>query len=142
MDLSNLKTAQESRTLNLTHPSTGEILKAGDAPEDGSKDLRRPFTIDLLSSDTNNYKSEFNKLMKEARDQKGEQTARQAEEKACGMLAKVTTGWHLVMDGKPLEFTTEAAKDLYFNPEYTWIREQVEAFMRDRSNFIQGSLKA
>jgi hypothetical protein len=127
MDLSNLKATQEARKLELLHPANGSVLEL-----DG-----KAFTIDLLSSDTNNYKSEFNKLMKAAREQKGEQTARDAEEKACDMLAKITTGCYLVMDGKPLKFSTAAMKDLYFNPEYTWIREQVEAFIRDRGNFIK-----
>jgi hypothetical protein len=127
MDLSNLKATQEAQKLELLHPANGSVLEL-----DG-----KAFTIDLLSSDTNNYKSEFNKLMKAAREQKGEQTARDAEEKACDMLAKITTGCYLVMDGKPLKFSTAAMKDLYFNPEYTWIREQVEAFIRDRGNFIK-----
>jgi hypothetical protein len=75
--------------------------------------------------------------MKEARSQKGEPTARESERKACNMLAKVTTGCHLIMDGKKMKFSTEAMAELYFNPEYTWIREQVEAFIRNRANFIK-----
>ena len=128
MDLSNLAATQDAKSLELLHPSTGAVLK-----DDSGKE----FTIDLLSSDTNSYKSEFNKLMKAAREQKGEQTAREAEEKACDMLAKITVGCHLVMNGKPLKFSFSAMKDLYFNPEFTWIREQVEAFIRDRGNFIK-----
>ena len=129
MDLSNLKATQDAQSLELLHPSTGAVLK---------DDSGKAFTIELLSSDTNSYKSEFNKLMKAAREQKGEQTARDAEEKACDMLAKITVGCYLVMDGKPLKFSTDNIKDLYFNPEFTWIREQVEAFIRERSNFIKG----
>jgi len=53
-------------------------------------------------------------------------------------LAKITVGCYLVMDGKPIKFSAQAIKDLYFNPEFTWIREQVEAFIRERSNFIKG----
>ena len=128
MDLSNLKATQDAQSLELLHPSTGTVLK---------DDSGKAFTIDLLSSDTNSYKSEFNKLMKAAREQKGEQTARDAEEKACDMLAKITVGCYLVMEGKPLKFSAQAIKDLYFNPEFTWIREQVEAFIRDRANFIK-----
>lgn len=127
MDLSNLKASQDAQVLTLLHPSTGAILE-----QDG-----KPFTISLLSADTNSYKSEFNKIMKAARDAKGEQTARDAEEKACDMLAKVTVDCNLVMDGKKLKFSVPAIKDLYFNPEFTWVREQVEAFIRDRSNFIK-----
>jgi len=128
MDLSNLKATHEAQKLELLHPSDGSVLTDGKG---------NAFTIGLLSADTNNYKSEFNKLMKAAREQKGEQTARDAEEKACDMLAKITTDCHLVMDGKPLKFSVAAIKDLYFNPEFTWIREQVEAFIRDRGNFIK-----
>ena len=127
MDLSNLKASQDAQTLELLHPANGSVLE-----QDG-----KPFTISLLSSDTNNYKSEFNKLMKAARDAKGEQTARDAEEKACDMLAKVTTDCYLIMDGKKLKFSVSTMKDLYFNPEFTWIREQVEAFIRERANFIK-----
>lgn len=133
MDLSSLAATQEAQSLKLLHPSTGVELK---------DDAGKAFTIDLLSSDTNSYKSEFNKLMKAAREQKGEQTAREAEEKACDMLAKITVGCYLVMSGKPLKFSVGAMKDLYFNPEFTWIREQVEAFIRDRGNFIQASQMA
>jgi hypothetical protein len=129
MDLSNIKVAQEAQTLELLHPVSGEVIK---------DDSGKAFSIDLLSSDTNSYKAEFSKLMKAARENKNEQTARDAEEKACSMLAKITTGCNLIMDGKKVKFSEEVMKDLYFNPEYTWIREQVEAFIRERSNFIKG----
>lgn len=132
MNLSNLKASQDSQTLTLLHPTEGTPIES-----DG-----KAFTIDLLSSDTNQYKSEFNKIMKMAREAKGEQTARNAEEKACEMLASLTTGCYLIMDegGKPMKFTKEAMKELYFNPEFTWIKEQVEAFIRDRTNFMKASL--
>ena len=137
MDLANLGTSQESKSLVLLHPKTDLPLKIGDAPKEGEKDTRKSFTIDLLSADTNSYKSEFSKLMKIAREAKGEQTAREAEEKACAMLAKITTGCNMIFNGKPFKFSTDAMKDLYFDPKYTWIREQVEKFIRDRSNFIE-----
>ena len=133
MDLSNLAVTQESKTLELLHPVDGNVVK---------DDEFGAFTISLLSSDTNNYKSEFNKLMKIAREQKNEQTARNAEEKACEMLSKITTGCNIILDKKidkkPMKFSEKAIKDIYFDPRWTWIREQVEAFIRDRANFIKG----
>jgi len=132
MDLSSLKASQEAQVLELLHPANGTVIKDSEFGV---------FTISLLSSDTNNYKSEYEKLMKAARESKGTISARHSEEKACVMLAKITTGCNIILDKKvdkkPLKFSTTAMKDLYFNPEYTWLREQVEAFIRDRGNFIK-----
>ena len=132
MDLSNLAVSQECKTLTLVHPVTGVELK---------DKKHGAFTIDLLSSDTNGYKSEFNKLLKIARESKVDQTARDAEEKASEMLSKITKGCNLILDESvdknPMKFSEKAMKDLYFNPKFTWVREQVEAFIRDRENFIE-----
>lgn len=127
MDLSNIKISQESQSMTLMHPVEGTELV---------DDSGKAFTIDLMSSDTNIYKSEFSKLMKLARTLK-DQTPRDADEKACGILSKITTGCHLIMNGKKFKFTEVAMAELYLNPEYSWIKEQVEAFIRNRGNFIK-----
>jgi len=127
MDLANLGTKQDSVEMELLHPQTNEVLKDKDG---------KSFTISLLSSDTNKYKSEFNSVVKAARQTKHELTAREQESNACKLLASVTTGCYLVFNSKPFAFSADAMADLYLNPQYTWLREQVESFIRDRSNFI------
>ena len=128
MDLSNITTEQEAQVMELLHPVTGEVIR---------DDKDKAFTITLLGSDTNSYKAEFNAVLKEVRAQKKDQTERESEKRGATMLAKITTDCYLIMDSKKMKYSVEAMADLYFNPEYTWIREQVEAFTRNRANFIK-----
>lgn len=128
MDLANLKISQEAYTMPLLHPVTGKNL----TDDDGVN-----LSIDILSSDTNIYKSEFIKLMKEARANEDE-APRETERKACMVLAKISTGCHLIVEGKKLKHSVDAMADIYFTPEYSWIKEQVEKAIRSRENFIQG----
>jgi hypothetical protein len=47
----------------------------------------------------------------------------------------VTTGWSgIVWEGQPLGFSEENAKMLF--TARPWIRDQMDAFMADRSNFF------
>ena len=128
MDLSNLGTEQESCVMELLHPVTKEVIK---------DDKEKAFSISLLSVDTNQYKNEFNKVIKAARASKSEQTATAAEKRACELLASMTTDCHLIMDGKKLPSDAVSMTKLFMDPKYTWIREDVEAYIRDRSNFMK-----
>lgn len=127
MDLANLGTTQDSVKMELRHPKTNEVLRDKEG---------KAFTISLLSADTNKYKSEFNKVLRSARDAKEEQTAQDQSVKACQLLADVTTDCYFVFGEKQFAFSNEAIAKLYVKPEYTWIREQVAAFINDRANFI------
>ena len=128
MDLNVLGTAQESCVMELLHPVTQEVIL---------DDKGKAFSLSLLSADTNKYKAEYSKVIKLARSKKTEQTMRESEERACELLAEVTTDCHLIMDGKKVVNDKASICELYLNPQYSWIREQVEQFMRDRSNFIK-----
>lgn len=52
-------------------------------------------------------------------------------------LAKLTTGWNITMGGEKAEFTPQAALALYANPKLSFVREQVTAFIEDRTNFLR-----
>ena len=126
-DLASLGTKQDSVKMELLHPETNEVL----TDEEGNA-----FTISLLSSDTNKYKSEFSKVIKAANKTKHDMTTQEQEKKACDLLASITTDAYFVFDKKPFTFSEAAIAELYLKPQFTWLREQVEQFIRDRSNFI------
>lgn len=51
------------------------------------------------------------------------------------ILAAVTVGWENIdANGKPLEFSKDAAKELYL--KFDWIAEQVRTAVYTRSNFF------
>jgi len=60
------------------------------------------------------------------------------KQQALDDLVLLTAGWTLDgIDGKPVEFTEEAARELYSDAGMAWLREQGEDFVRDRSNFLR-----
>lgn len=55
-------------------------------------------------------------------------------------LASFTVGWEgIARDGKPLEFSRQAAIDLYSRPEAAWLKRQVQAGLGNIENFIRTS---
>lgn len=57
------------------------------------------------------------------------------EKIALRMLAACVLSWEIQQDGQPLPLTTRAAIQLL---EISWVREQVDAFAADRSQYLQG----
>lgn len=58
------------------------------------------------------------------------------EQETIELLASVTKGWdNVVVDGNPLPFSKENAAALY--ERFPWIKEQVDAAIGDRANFIK-----
>lgn len=53
-----------------------------------------------------------------------------------------TLGWRELLDdeGNPIPYSADAARKLYEDREYTWIREQVKEFLGQRANFIRRSV--
>jgi len=53
------------------------------------------------------------------------------------ILAEATLGWRgIESNGKPVEFSKKKAEQLYKNAPY--IRDQVDVFIANRSNFMKG----
>lgn len=135
LDLSNLQVQEEPVKMELNHPQTGEVLHDAELGD---------FYIMLHGSDSRHYRGLINaqsnnRLLKAQRSGRAQtQTAEQIEAQATTLLAGCTVGWNLRMDGKALEFSTEKAKELYSNPAYAWIREQVDSFIHQRQNFLKG----
>ena len=71
---------------------------------------------------------------------RGKITAEELEDTAAEMLAAQTKGWKLInFEGEDIDFpfTKANAVELYSNPSFSWIHEQVNEFVDERANFIK-----
>lgn len=133
MDLSNLKVDPKNQvaTLELKHPITFETLE----DEDGNK-----VTITLNGPDSDAVRRAerewADKRLKEGiRRKKVNVTTAQIEEQAINVDVAATVDWSgIEVDGDEFEYSPENARVLY--KKFPWIREQVEEFFNDRSNFM------
>lgn len=127
MDLANLnltEMAEKGAWLTLTHPTTGADL-----------DIR----IRLAGADSPAWKkaekSQTNKrLANLSRKGNLSMNADEIEERGIALLAAVTLAWENIEEhGQAYPCNEANARQLY--RKYDWIREQVDAFVGDRSNF-------
>ena len=66
------------------------------------------------------------------------------QEGRMALLLRVTRGWRsndadgsvIVFDGVPILFTPDEARKLYSDVRFTWIKDQVIAFVSNRENFF------
>lgn len=134
MDLSKInieQMAEAGADMELVHPVSDEAMLQDD---------KSPITIKLLGTDSKAYRNknrDFQRKriakMTKSRSKTIDYTV--SDEDACELLAECTIGWSgIIVEGKPLEFSKEAAENLYF--EFSWIREQVDVFIGDRANFF------
>lgn len=128
MDLSSLKPV-EGATLELLDPVTREVLTCD---KDG-----KPFTVTLLGADSEKWQGMVNNNIEKMLDARkgGKKDNQSTSERACEMLARATTDCYIVENKKKVPCDYENLKRIY--SEYKWIREQAEAFINDRANFIK-----
>lgn len=101
----------------------------------------KPVTIRLAGMDTTRWQkardSVFNRVLKTS-GPRGPQwkTAEEQRGDEAFMLASVTIAWDGVTD---TECTPANAKQFYLSPQNNFIREQVDAFVGERRNFLKAS---
>ena len=123
----NFKDAEPHR-VELTNPANEETLRG----EDG-----QAVWIMVHGADSNVFRAAMrsygNKKLQKASKK---QTVEELEQVSCKVLAAATTGWsnNFTVSGQMLEFSQQNAEWLY--TEFQWIREQVDTFVNDRSNFL------
>lgn len=144
MDLSNLAVSQEAFELEILHPVTGEVLKDKEDEYDDKGKLiskGKPFTVSILSSDTNISKKEMDDTIRAARKKviggRGEITKRDQYIMECGAISRVTTGCYLILNGKKVKYSQSAIFELVANPAYTWLKNQLQIGIDNRENFIK-----
>jgi len=137
MDLSKFnveKMAEMGADMPIEHPATGDELKQDDD---------KPITIKVLGTDSKAYRNKNREFQREriakmTRNRKKTIDYTVGDEDACTLLAECTVGWEgIELDGEAIEFSKEAAYDLYLSQ--SWIREQVDMFIGDRANFFRNA---
>ena len=125
MDLAKLdivSPANEGVWMELEHPVTGEPL--------GVK-------IKLAGTDSDYYKKELRRQQNK-RLKKGIRNinAEELEAEAVELLVACTLDWEGVeLEGQALECNPENVRKIY--KKFPWIKEQVDAFINNRANFIK-----
>lgn len=113
-------------SMPVKHPVTGEptdavILVAGVDSEQYQVAQRQAWERRLDRSSQGRNKPTFEEY----------------EQDGLELLVACTVGWSgLSKDGKDLDYTPAAARKLYSDPRYVWLRTQVDRFIGDRANFF------
>ena len=119
--LDTAKVAEEGAELRVAHPTTGEDLG---------------ITITLIGTDSKTFRDiSKSRATASLKKKTREIDLDQNESDAVDLLAKCTKGWSGVTEnGKEVAFSFDNAVQLY--TKYLWLREQIDRFMADRSNFL------
>lgn len=124
MDFAKINLSKDAETgawMAVEHPVTGEIVE-------GTR-------IHLRGQDGQTYKSAYAKIMQKYQGKK-KLSASVIERQASELLAALTIGWEGIESGnKAIEFSFEAAADLY--EQQPWLRDQIDRFVADRGNFAK-----
>ena len=119
--LDTAKVAEEGADLRVAHPTTGEDLG---------------ITITLIGTDSKTFRDiSKSRATASLKKKTREIDLDQNESDAVDLLAKCTKGWSgITENGKEVAFSYDNAVQLY--TKYLWLREQIDRFMADRSNFL------
>ena len=132
MDLTKLDVvslANEGSRLELIHPTTGEPLTDEGKPA-------KPYFIQLLGSDSDAYRNVLKRRAEKTVTNKNKKVdIEKSLRDGASLLAKCTIDCYMIENGKQVQCQRDELIRLYLG--YPWIREQVEQFMVDRSNFIK-----
>lgn len=123
--------AEQGAAMEIHSPVTGEVLRHDDG---------RPFTITVLGRDS----ERFLKLARAQSDRRIQATLRTRQPAATvsverddiELLVNATTGWDMVLGGEVPKFSAEKCREVY--TKYPFLREQVDAFVGNRANFLKG----
>lgn len=133
MDLKDLNTrakADRGADLHLRHPGDGSPLLGDDG---------KPWAITLYGRDSAVFAREERAAATRRleRAQRGEiRTPQEVEAEGLELLVACTKGWsgNILLDGQALVFSPAKARELYQG--WPWIREQVDAFVGVRANYL------
>ncbi len=137
MDLTSLDfsgAAEAGAVLALRSPIDSSVLLDAEGNE---------MTLTLLGKDAPSYQKVISKLSN-ARLERAKQARKMvfasAEEvltEEVELLANVTTAWNITLDKESPVFSVAEARKFY--RRFEWARQQANAFIEDRSNFLNSS---
>lgn len=123
----NVEAADEGVWMQLEHPADGTPLE---------NDQGQAMRIKLAGRDSERFKRIQRRLGdRRLSGKKKNLSFREAESEALNLLANCTLDWEGIQENdEPVEFTDENVKRLY--QKYPWIKDQVDEFITDRTNFL------
>ena len=120
-------TPKDTITLELEHPSTGVPLGA-------FVTLAGPSHPETLKAG----RTALDKQLKKGDRAFHGMTSISLENDVANALAARTLGWSgIVMGGEDVTFSREMAVQIYLDPDFSWIRNQVDAALKDTSRFFE-----
>ena len=121
---------QEEAELHLINPRDSQPIYADKAET-------KPVKIKLYGTASDAYRKAVDKMMaKNAKRGKREATPAEAREQSVDFLAALSISTeNLNMNGAPID-TVEGFKELYSNSKFSWVREQVDAFLGNTESFL------
>lgn len=143
--------------MDVKHVDLSELDTSKDAEEGYELQLKDPrteapldITITVLGADSDAYQETLRDLLRRRQREANKSrrvklllTPDEQEQDATELLVSVTRSWkNLEIDGKGLDCTPANARMLYSSRRWRWIREQVDAAIADRSNFLSSAAKA
>jgi len=136
MDLSQFDTALKGEV-----GATMTVLSPADDSPLIDETTGEPVTITLLGADSPTYQSTMHRVAKSGREIRlggrgsVQIDSQQVAANKIALLAACTKSWcGIVFEGQALACNEANAKRLYI--ALPWLREQVDAFVQDRSNFL------
>ena len=131
--LDTLRPAEEGRWFDLLHPATGKPIPL----DDGARVAR--IQVKGMASETAQtfMAQQLDRSLRGNRRGEETVTADSLREQQTELLARCTIGWELPpLDGKPLVFSINAARQLYGDMRFSWIRKQVDEAINDPRPFL------
>lgn len=135
MDLATLDmaNAESGAVMTVRHPVSDAVLEGTDG---------QAITITLAGSDSERFRkvqrASTNRRLKTQSSRRGQVTSEELEADSLETLAACTISWRgLVVDGEALECNAANARKAY--KRLPWLKEQVDAFVGDRANFLKAS---
>lgn len=131
MDLSGLKAQSETARIDVYHPVTGEAL---------TDDQGQPMWVEVYGADSARYRKidqQINDRNLQKALRSGGRNAVSTEQLVAQEWERLThciSAWHIVVGGEVPPCEPARIREVF--ESLPWLREQVEAGMKDRSRFF------
>ena len=135
MEISDFK-LEDSAIMPVRHLATGQPIKTKDG---------KAVSVTVACKDSEVFRllarNQTERRLKRASETGNSRlSSTELEDEALDLLAGSTLGWSgITKDGAEFPFSFENARGLY--RELPWLRDQVDAFIADRANFMKASAK-
>ena len=123
----------EVAVLTINHPATGKPTSSTVTIAGPEHPTRKALLFKRMRTKRTELQKTGAIAMTDPEDDKADETA---------LIADCTLAWSLTRGGQPLAFTPAAARELYADPRWSWLRDQVLNGLDARELFISGSAQA